>query len=336
MRNSLEPGPLMRLNATYILPIRTHRPVSHELSLYLEWLCRYLEVIVVDGSVSEVFEIHDRDWPRAVIHCAPDGEALNGKVAGVLTGLRFASHERVILADDDVRYDEDALRRTVDLLEDYSVVRPQNYYGELPWHARLDTARTLLNRCIGGDWPGTLGVQRSAVMRSGGYDGNVLFENLELVRTVRASGGNETIPLDLYVRRLPPQTGHFLTQRVRQAYDELARPIHMLVELALLPAILLGCFRGRWRALLFACIVVVGVAETGRGRAGGRAVFPPSASLLAPLWLFERAVCIWAALACRVFLGGVPYRGKRIVRAAHSMRELRQRYALPSTSGVLP
>lgn len=335
MRNSLEPVPVTRIDATYILPIRTDRPVSHELSFYLEWLCRRMEVIVVDGSAPEVFEIHAREWPRAVIHRAPEGEALNGKVSGVLTGLRFASHERIILADDDVRYDEDALRRTVDLLKDYAVVRPQNYYGELPWHARLDTARTLLNRCIGGDWPGTLGVRRSALTCPGGYDGNVLFENLELVRTVRASGGNETVPLDLYVRRRPPETGHFLTQRVRQAYDELARPAHMLAELALLPAILLGLFRGRWRALLFAGVLAVGIAEIGRERAGGRAVFPPSASLLAPLWLLERAACMWAALVCRVFLGGIPYRGKRIVRAAHSMRELRRQSALRSMSGVL-
>ncbi|SNT63840.1 Iron-containing redox enzyme [Streptosporangium subroseum] len=31
-----------------------------------------------------------------------------------------------------------------------------------------------------------------------------LFENLELIRTVRAHGGREYRPLDLYVRRLPP------------------------------------------------------------------------------------------------------------------------------------
>ena len=34
-----------------------------------------------------------------------------GKVGGVLTGLRLASHARVIVADDDVRYDEATLRR---------------------------------------------------------------------------------------------------------------------------------------------------------------------------------------------------------------------------------
>jgi hypothetical protein len=42
--------------------------------------------------------------------------------------------------------------------------------------------RTLLNRASGGDWPGTLGVRRSALQRTGGYDGSAMFENLELVR----------------------------------------------------------------------------------------------------------------------------------------------------------
>ena len=34
-------------------------------------------------------------------------------------------------------------------------------------------------------------------MAAGGYDGDVLFENLELIRTVRARGGEEAVALDL-------------------------------------------------------------------------------------------------------------------------------------------
>ena len=39
----------------------------------------------------------------------------------------------------------------------HDLVRPQNYFEPLPWHARWDTARTLLNRGLGRDYPGTLG-----------------------------------------------------------------------------------------------------------------------------------------------------------------------------------
>src|SRR5215217_4010099 len=112
-----------------------------------------------------------------------------GKVGGVLTGVRLASHECLVVADDDVRYDADSLARVVEGLRGADVVRPQNYFTPLPWHARWDTARMLLNRMTGGDWPGTLGVRRSVLRATNGYDGRVMFENLELVRTVLAAGG---------------------------------------------------------------------------------------------------------------------------------------------------
>ena len=119
-----------------------------------------------------------------------------GKVNGVVTGVRECSHERVVIADDDVRYDAAALRRVVALLDEADLVRPQNYFDPLPWHARWDTARSLLNRVFTGDpafpvgdFPGTLAVRRSAFLASGAYDGDALFENLELMRTIRAAGG---------------------------------------------------------------------------------------------------------------------------------------------------
>ena len=100
----------------------------------------------------------------------------------------------MVIADDDVRYDEAALDAVRRLLDRAALVRPQNYFAPLPWHACLDTARTLINRVTGGDWPGTFGVRRAALERTGGYDGNVLFENLEMVRTIKAAGGVELSP----------------------------------------------------------------------------------------------------------------------------------------------
>jgi hypothetical protein len=60
---------------------------------------------------------------------------------------------------------------------------------------------------------------------------------------------------------------------------------------------------------------VIGLAECGRLRAGGRRVFPFVASLAAPLWVCERAVCAWLAVGARLALGGIPYRGRIIARA---------------------
>jgi hypothetical protein len=152
-----------------------------------------------------------------------------------------------------------------------------------------------------------------------------MFENLELVRTVTASGGVEAIPLGLYVRRLPPTADHFWSQRVRQAYDEFARPRRLAVWLAVLPAIALAATAGRWLWVEAAAVASIAAAEIGRRRASGRHVFPAAASFAAPLWVTERAVCAWLALGARLLLGGIPYRGRIVARAATPMRQLQAR-----------
>ena len=77
-----------------------------------------------------------------------------------------------------------------------------------------------------GDFPGTLGVRRTFFLDIDAYDGDMLFENLQLMRTVRAAGGKVDTALDLYVRRLPPSARQ-LVPRVRQAYDDFAIPLRM-------------------------------------------------------------------------------------------------------------
>jgi hypothetical protein len=316
------------VNLSYIVPIRTQQPADREFFAYLNWLSARVEVVLVDGSAADVFRRHAGRCGRTVTHLPLDGDligAANGKAGGVLTGLRRCSHEAVIIADTDVRYDQRGLMAMAAELDRSHVVRPQNYFEPVPWHACLDTARTLLNRVTGGDWPGTLGVRRSSLERSNGYDADVLFENLELVRTVLATGGIESCPLDLYVRRLPPTTRHFWSQRVRQAYDELARPLRLIIWLSVAPlAVYLGWAR-RWAALAAGMGLIVLCAEIGRVRAGGRQVFPAAAAFAAPLWVAERAVCSWMALAACVLRGGVVYHGRRLSRAATPFGDLKER-----------
>ncbi|MEU7690089.1 glycosyltransferase family 2 protein [Microbispora hainanensis] len=329
-RRPRRPG---RAEIDYVLPLRWQDDAGlAELTGYLRFLSRYARIVVIDGSPSPLFERHAHLWRGLAEHVRPDDDLTiaNGKVAGVLTGMRRARAEHVVIADDDVRYDVDALARVDALLDDADLVRPQNHFHPLPWHARWDTARTLLNRALGADYPGTFGVRRSTFEKMGGYDGDVLFENLELIRTVRAHGGREARPLDLYVRRLPPDARRFWSQRIRQAYDDLAQPARMAVFLAVLPC--LGAALWRCRMVPVAAgtvaagtVAAAGLAEIGRRRAGGRRVFPATASLFAPVWVLERAVCSWAALAARFALGGVPYAGRRLRVAAHSTRRLRRR-----------
>ena len=153
-----------RLELEYVLPLRwTDDTPLPELTGYLRWLAGQVPVTVVDGSPPEFFARHAAAWAGYVRHVPPDPHltGANGKVLGVLTGLRLARHEHVVIADDDVRYDEQALRTLRRLLDRADLVRPQNYFDPLPWHAHWDTGRSLLNRAVGADYPGTLGVRRS-------------------------------------------------------------------------------------------------------------------------------------------------------------------------------
>jgi Glycosyltransferase like family 2 len=326
--------------ASYVLPIRCGpEGAPDELTRYVARLAGHLDVVVVDGSPPAVFAAHDRAWaPLGVRHVAPDPalHCLNGKVAGVLTGLRLARSDRVVIADDDVRYGPPELERTIALLDRAELVRPQNYFSPMPWHARWDTGRTLLNRLFGGDYPGTLAVRRRVVLDAGGYDGDVLFENLELIRTVQAAGGRVVTPLDLFVARRPPSAAKFFDQRVRQAYDDFAQPHRLAASLAVVPAVATVVVRSRdpvavMRRLGGGALAVIAAAELGRRRSGGRAVFPRSAPLLAPVWLLERGLCSWAALGWRLGRGGCPYAGRLIPTAANSRRVIRRR--LPAAGG---
>jgi hypothetical protein len=316
---------------TYVLPIRrTAVAPDDDLTAYLRALARLLPVIVVDGSPPEVFAYHDARWPRTIAHVPVDEDRridLNGKVAGVVTGLRRVRTPKAVIADDDVRYDPFALRRIAALLDGAAVVRPQNVFAGTPWHAVLDTGRTLIARATGGDWPGTLGVRMDVYARAGGYDGDVLFENLELVRTIRAVGGRELVAYDLFVARRPPTARHFVSQRVRQAYDEFARPGRLAVQLALAPALALATHRFGVPALGAFALGAVALAEAGRRRGGGTRAFAPGASLCAPLWVLERAATAWGALALRVARGGVRYSHGRLRVAANPERVLRERHA---------
>ncbi len=322
--------------ATYVLPFRADREREiGELGEYLANVSALAEVLVVDGSSQREFERHAEQFGAAVHHLRPDRDVsyAMGKVNAVITGVRRASNEAVVIADDDVRYEPDALHEVVERLARAELVVPQNYFQPLPWHARWDTARTLLNRIYTGDrwfpvgdFPGTLGVRRTFFLEIDAYDGDLIFENLELMRTIRAAGGKVETALDLYVRRLPPTTRQFFSQRVRQAYDDFAIPLRMVGFLSI-GLVLAGLALGK-RARLAATFAIgaMALAEKGRRRGDGASVYPPSGSLMAPAWIAERAVCSWLALGQRLVRGGTTYRGGLISRAATSPAELERRY----------
>jgi len=316
------------LDGSYVLPIRA-QGTAHvsELSKYLRSVHR-MQIIVVDGSDDETFAALAAALPAWVEHVKPDADiaGVNGKVRGVVTGLRRARLDKIVIADDDVRYDPWSLRAVLSALDRFDIVRPQNYFSPLPWHAVLDTSRMLVNRALDGDWPGTLAFNKSFAPR--GYNPDALFENLELVRTVKARGGRETVRRDIYVRRRPPTTSHYFSQRVRQAYDEFARPARLFAALAILP--ICGAAVATHKPVVPFTIALgsMALAAAGLVRARGYRYLPWIGVATAPLWIAERGVCAWLALYERLRFGGVRYAGRIVKHAASTQRELREKWAV--------
>ena len=175
------------------------------------------EVLIVDGSPKPIFKEHRKSWQGFSRHIAPDPKYtyLNGKVNGVHTGVDLASCERIILADDDIRYRAADVKRMCKLLDKFEMVRPQNFIAPLPWWARLETARILINRAVlrAGDYPGTCGFRRSTMRRVGPYDGDVLFDNEEIVRHFALNGVEINYALDFFY----PQTSSHVYEVVGAA-----------------------------------------------------------------------------------------------------------------------
>lgn len=322
------------MKLSYVLPL-LRRPGEgglDELTDYLNWLSRRVEVIVADGSSPELQKLHESLWPDVVHVAVTNRPRRYGKVTGVHAGMERATHETVIIADDDVRYSERSLRQIRRAMEFADLVRPQNYFAPLPWHAAWDTSRILLNRAFGSDSPGTLAVRRCFFWEMGGYSEEAMYDNLELIRTVAAHRGRVSDRPDIYVHRFPSTTRRFWEQRPRQAYDDFAQPGKLVGFLALLPGLALSRGLSR-RRVVAAASITVALAEWGRRRHEGRRYFPSRTSWFAPLWVLERGICSWLALFYR-FTGGVPYAGTRFRVAAHSMRKLRRSAATKPVAPV--
>ncbi len=315
----MNPTSMQDVECSFIVPIRRVKIDSIEVKQLADYfrLLRLAgcEVLVVDGSPKAVFEAHKKLWQGFSTHVAPDPKYtyLNGKVNGVHTGIDLASCERIILADDDVRYSAADVKRMCDLLNAFEMVRPQNFIAPQPWWARLENARILINRGVlrAGDYPGTVGFRRSTMRRVGPYDGDVLFDNEEIVRHFALNGANICYALDFFIPKLPPTFRKWLEQRPRQAYEDFVMRVKTAAFISVLPTALGLSFLVNVSAAIFflAFLSLVSVMLSSRGmlRDAAYRFFPVSSPLCAPLWLLERSLSVYWALYWWARYGGYPF-----------------------------
>jgi hypothetical protein len=308
---------------TYLLPIRRVRAHPVEIGQLRAYFTRLAEagceVLVVDGSPPAVFAAHDRAWAAVCRHLTVDPRYryLNGKVNGIHTGVDAAGCERIIVADDDIRYAPGDIARTCGLLDSHDLVRPQNYLSPLPWWARMEAARMLVNRGTlrAGDYPGTCAFRRSTFRRLGHYDGDVLFDNEEIVRHFAAAGARIAYARDFFILKRPPTLAKWREQRARQAYEDFGMRAKTALFAALVPVgIGTGVAGGRRAAMAYGALIAAGsIALARRGRGDGAArVVPPGIPLWAPVWVLERCLSTYWAVYWKLRRGGYPF-GDRLL-----------------------
>ena len=175
----------------------------------------------------------------------------------------------------------------------------------------------LINRGVlrTGDYPGTCGLRRSAMLRVGHYDGDVLFDNEELVRHFIVKGASVCHARDFFILKRAPTLSKWLEQRPRQAYEDFVMRAKTLGFMALLPLAALTLWLWGAGAAVIYVLAVAGVsmALAERGRRGvARRYFPARVTCHAPLWVLERALSVYWALYWRLFHGGYPF-GERLL-----------------------
>jgi uncharacterized membrane protein YphA (DoxX/SURF4 family) len=174
----------------------------------------------------------------------------------------------------------------------------------------------LINRATlrTADYPGTCAFRRETMLNAGDYDGDVLFDNEELIRHLARCGAHIAYANDLFVEKRPAAIRKWLEQRPRQAYEDFglraktvlfaAVPvliIAILIAFGLLPAFF---------ALALMMAVSVLLAALGRARGVARKFFPARICLFAPLWILERSISTYWAFYWFIRKRGYPFGGQ--------------------------
>ena len=272
-----------------------------ELAAYLSTLSvAKCEVVVIDGSPDHLFERHSRVLCWVGRHVA--AHARHRNVAGTIDPLRAAadcaSVDKIVVAGPNVRYTVEAVDQLCAMLDAHEAVGPQDYLEPLPWWGGIETGRILVHRGIEPmpDHSATFAFCKTAIRGLRAIDYGWATD--DPVRRLASQGVDVVSAFGIFVRRLPPILGEWLSERPRQAGDDFSFPVKTAFFLALLPmALLVAAFGGVRLAGGYAGAIAFGaVALAVRGRVGAGPFFPLRACLFAPLWVFERSISVYWAL----------------------------------------
>jgi hypothetical protein len=291
---------------TYLVVIERDRESADDLRDLASYLSTIsvagCEAIVVDGSPTPIFESNRAvlRWVSRHLAARPRHRNFTGGIDAVRTAVDVSSCDKIIVADENVRYQPDAIERVCNLLDQHEVVEPQDYFEPLPWWSGIEAGRMLVHRGVEPlpDHGATFGIRKSSIRGLRGVDIIAWSNGEDAVRRLASQGAEVFSACDVFVRRLPPPLDHWLLDRPRQAAGDFAMPVKTAFFFALLPiAIVLATFGGIRLAGGYAgAIAFASMVLAVRGRGGATTFFPLRACLCAPLWVFERSVSVYWAL----------------------------------------
>ena len=171
----------------------------------------------------------------------------------------------------------------------------------------------LINRATlrTADYPGTCAFRKSAMLGVGHYDGDVLFDNEEMIRHFAHCGCSIAYANDLFVEKRSPSFNKSIEQRPRQAYEDFGMRAKTALFLTLFPMLVLVSlwFGGQATVTYCAVLATLSVLLALGGRARGRAAqfFPIRCCCFAPLWVWERSFSTYWAFYWYFSRGGYPF-----------------------------
>lgn len=288
---------------SYVVLVRNAAASTGELRDLAAYLSKLgvadCDVVILDPSPRLQFDLNGRvlRWVGRHVAVRPEHRAGSG-VDIVRAASEHAACEKVIIADDDVRYTPEAIGKLCELLERHEVVEPQDYLDPMPWWGGIDAARILLHRGIEPqpDHGATFGFRRTALRALRTLAAATSPE--AQVRRLAAVGAGVYPASDVFVRREPGGFSDWLASRPRLAGDDFMLPMKTAFFFSLLPLlVLLAVLGGLQLAGGYAiAIAFASVALALRGRAGASSFFPLRACLFAPVWVLERSLSVYWAL----------------------------------------
>jgi hypothetical protein len=178
----------------------------------------------------------------------------------------------------------------------------------------------LINRATlrAADYPGTCAFRRTVLLNIGHYDGDVLFDNEEIIRHFAHHGCTIAYANDLFVEKRAPIFRKWVEQRPRQAYEDFGLRTKTALFLLPIPLLFLAVFLygGKGLNIYLGVTAFLSIFLALRGRARGRAAkfFPLRCCFYAPLWILERTLSTYGALYWYFSRGGYPFGAQLLTR----------------------